>query len=422
MENQSFLNTPLIHTPHLKTDVESRLQCTDTTGTGFIRSCYIAISAFLGIGILTLPYAVARSGWLALILLAITAYMSFCTAILLKRCMQADPYIRSYQDIAELAFGKEFRLIVHVLMNMELYLVAVGLLIIEGDTLHKLFPNFVINLGGLRLGGELFSVVVTALVILPSALLTDLGVLSYVFAMGAAAIIIIVVSILFTGVSGGVGFDGKSQLLIMGGFPTSIALFIACFGGHPVVPTVYISMKNKHQFTMVMLISFLFNNVIYISIAVVGYLMYGSDVQSQITLNLPTRELSSKLAIYTTLAIPVCRYALVMTPVASSIETGLMNKNGDKRSIRLLTRIALLISVAVTACIFPYFESLMAVVGSICVVLASFLLPCCCYLKISGTYRKWSFELVGIIWIIIFGTVAGVVGTYASISDLVGKM
>lgn len=205
----------------------------------------------LGIGILTLPYAVARSGWLALILLAITAYMSFCTAILLKRCMQADPYIRSYQDIAELAFGKEFRLIVHVLMNMELYLVAVGLLIIEGDTLHKLFPNFVINLGGLRLGGELFSVVVTALVILPSALLTDLGVLSYVFAMGAAAIIIIVVSILFTGVSGGVGFDGKSQLLIMGGFPTSIALFIACFGGHPVVPTVYISMKDKHQFTMV---------------------------------------------------------------------------------------------------------------------------------------------------------------------------
>ena len=172
----------------------------------------------------------------------------------------------------------------------------------------------------------------------------------------------------------------------------------------------------------VMLISFLFNNVIYISIAVVGYLMYGSDVQSQITLNLPTRELSSKLAIYTTLAIPVCRYALVMTPVASSIETGLMNKNGDKRSIRLLTRIALLISVAVTACIFPYFESLMAVVGSICVVLASFLLPCCCYLKISGTYRKWSFELVGIIWIMIFGTVAGVVGTYASISDLLGKM
>lgn len=171
------------------------------------------------------------------------------------------------------------------------------------------------------------------------------------------------------------------------------------------------------------LISFLFNNVIYISIAVVGYLMYGSNVQSQITLNLPTRELSSKLAIYTTLAIPICRYALVMTPVATSIETGLMNKNKNKiKWIRLLTRIALLISAAITACAFPYFESLMAVVGSICVVLASFLLPCCCYLKISGAYRKWSFELVGIIGIIIFGTVAGIVGTYASITDLVVKM
>ena len=151
--------------------------------------------------------------------------------------------------------------------------------------------------------------------------------------------------------------------------------------------------------------------------------MYGSNVESQITLNLPMGELSSKLAIYTTLAIPVCRYALVMTPVATSIETtGLTNKNGDKRSVRILTRISLLISAAVTACVFPYFESLMAVVGSICVVLASFLLPCCCYLKISGAYRKWSYELVGIIGIIIFGTMAGIVGTYASVTNLVRKI
>lgn len=171
-----------------------------------------------------------------------------------------------------------------------------------------------------------------------------------------------------------------------------------------------------------MLISFLFNNVVYISIAVVGYLMYGTDVQSQITLNLPTEQLSSKLAIYSALAIPVCRYALVMTPVATSIETGLMNKHGAKRSVQLLTRLSLLISAAVTACIFPHFESLMAVVGSICVVMASFLLPCCCYLRISGNYRRWSCELVGIIGIIIFGTVAGIVGTYASIGDLVGMM
>lgn len=193
---------------------------------------------------LALPYAVARGGWLTLILLAVTAYMSFCTAILIKRCMETNPCIRSYQDIAELAFGKRFRLIVHALINMELYLVAVGLLIIEGDTLQKLFPDFFV-------GGELLSIVVTAVAILPSALLTDLGVLSYVFAMGAASIIIIVVSVLFTGVSGGVGFDGKSQLLIMGGLPTSISLFIACFGGHPVVPTVYIFMNNKRHFTMV---------------------------------------------------------------------------------------------------------------------------------------------------------------------------
>ena len=35
--------------------------------------------------------------------------------------------------------------------------------------------------------------------------------------------------------------------------------------------------------------------------AILGYLMYGDDVESQVTLNLPEGKLISKLAIYTAL-------------------------------------------------------------------------------------------------------------------------
>lgn len=154
--------------------------------------------------------------------------------------------------------------------------------------------------------------------------------------------------------------------------------------------------------------------------AIVGYLMYGDTVESQITLNLPTGKASAEVAIYTTLLIPITRYALMLTPVANGIESGLPENYKNWRPIKILIRMALLLSTVVLACVFPHFESLMAIVGSIFVVLASFLLPCFFYLKISDSYNQsWSYKTIGITGIIIFGTVAGIFGTWFSIAQLV---
>ncbi|KAA8523441.1 hypothetical protein F0562_009864 [Nyssa sinensis] len=224
------------------------------------------------------------------------------------------------------------------------------------------------------------------------------------------------------GEGSGVGFHGKRKLLSMGGIPTSIALYVSCFGGHPVIPTVYMSMQDRGQFTKAMLVSFFFNTIVYLSMAIVGYLMYGNNVDSLITLNLPTEEISSKVALYTTLVIPVTRYALVVSPVANAIESGPLQCYRDTRRIRLLIRISILVSTTMVACAFPYFEFLMAVVGSTLVVFASFLLPCCCYLKISRGYQISRSELTSIIGIIVLGIFAGIIGTYASIAELVQKM
>ncbi|CAB4304129.1 unnamed protein product [Prunus armeniaca] len=71
-------------------------------------------------------------------------------------------------------------------------------------------------------------------------------------------------------------------------------------------------MKNKRQFSNVLLLCFILCTIGYASMAVLGYLMFGSTVQSQITLNLPTETLSSKIAIWTALINPLSKYALMM--------------------------------------------------------------------------------------------------------------
>ncbi|XP_042950098.1 amino acid transporter AVT1J-like [Carya illinoinensis] len=152
--------------------------------------------------------------------------------------------------------------------------------------------------------------------------------------------------------------------------------------------------------------------------AVVGYLMYGEYVESQITLNLPSGEVGAKVAKYSTLLIPITKYALVITPVATAFERELSTNYKHWRPLRMIIRIVLLTSTAIVAHVFPYFENLMAIIGSIFVVAASFVLPCLCYLKIAVSLNGWRSKFMGVVAIIVFGSVAGILGTYLAFVDL----
>lgn len=88
--------------------------------------------------------------------------------------MDTNPNVKTYLDIAEKAYGTNGRIVVSIITNLELYLVTIGLLILEGDNLNKLFPNFSIGFGDLFvIDGSRSFVVLTGLTILPSMLFLD---------------------------------------------------------------------------------------------------------------------------------------------------------------------------------------------------------------------------------------------------------
>lgn len=64
----------------------------------------------------------------------------------------------------------------------------------------------------------------------------------------------------------------------------------------------------------------------------------------------------------------------------------------------------------------------MAVVGSIFVVLGSVVIPCSCYLKISGASQEKSYEFWGIVGVIELTSLARAIGTYLSIAQLAHHM
>ena len=165
--------------------------------------------------------------------------------------MDGRPLIKSYSDIGEEAFGYKGRAIVSIFMYLELYLVATGFLILEGDNLEKLFPNMSFKVYGLRIAGKQGFVLLTALVILPTTWLRNLGVLAYVSVGGVLASIILVGCVMWVGAFDGVGSHEGGKMVNWGGLTTSVSLFTFCYCGHAVFPTIHSSMKDTRQFPKV---------------------------------------------------------------------------------------------------------------------------------------------------------------------------
>lgn len=188
---------------------------------------------------------------MTLALLLFVAILFLYTGLLLQRCMESNSFIKTYPDIGEVAFGCKGRALVSIFMYLELYLVAVEFLILEGDNLEKLFPHVNFKVAGLRIGGKQSFVVLTALAILPTTWLRSWGVLAYVSAGGVLASFILVFCVSWVGVFGGVGFHERGDLLHWKGLPTSVSLFAFCFCGHTVFPTLRNAMKDRSQFSMV---------------------------------------------------------------------------------------------------------------------------------------------------------------------------
>lgn len=128
----------------------------------------------VGVGILSTPYAAAKGGWLSLILLLFFALICCYTAILLRRCLDSDPYIRSYRDVGEASFGKWGRWIVSILLYLELYAVTVEFLIMEGDNLAHRFPSASISLGRYILDPHEVFIILSAAIMLPTVWLRKL--------------------------------------------------------------------------------------------------------------------------------------------------------------------------------------------------------------------------------------------------------
>ncbi|KAK1437118.1 hypothetical protein QVD17_02903 [Tagetes erecta] len=376
----------------------------------FSQAVLNAINVLCGIGILSMPYAFKEGGWISLVLLMVFGVITCYTGILLKLCLERCNGLQTYPDIGQAAFGYFGRVCIASS--------CVEYLIMMNDNLSSLFPHARLDIGGIiHLDSYLFCAIISTLVILPTVWLRNLSLLSYISAGGVVTLAAVVVCLLWLGVVDGVEYQASRTALDFKNLPVAVGLVGFCYGSHSVFPNIYSSMKEPSRYPCALIISFIVSFVMYTTVGVCGYLMFGDAVKSQFTLNMPTNHVTSKVAAWTVVVAPVTKFALTLTPVAYGIEELLPAAQQNSYAGSIIIRTALMILILLVALTVPYFGVVMALTGSVLEMLVSIIFPCACYLRLLHGHTT-TVEITICSLMIFLGMICAIIGTYTSLASI----
>ncbi|XP_043699498.1 amino acid transporter AVT1G-like [Telopea speciosissima] len=379
------------------------------------------VNVLCGVGLLSTPFAVKEGGWMSLLILFGFSIISCYTGLLLKRCLESSPGLKTYPDIGQAAFGVPGRLFIAIILYIELYACCVEFITLMGDNMSTLFPNARMDIGGIHLNCHTFFTILMTIFLLPTILLRNLSLLSYLSGGGVVASLLVVLCLLWVGVVDQVGFHPSGTTLNLANIPVSLGIYGFCYAGHSVFPNLYSSMKKPSEFSTVLVISFSICCFLYTGVAICGFMMFGDSMQSQFTLNMPQNFVASKIALWTAVVNPLSKYALTLTPVALSLEELMPPSPLRSHYVSVFIRTVLVTSTLVVALSVPFFGFVMALIGSLLTMLIALIFPCACYLSILRRRLNW-LQIGVCIFIIIVGIVSSCIGTYSATKKIVDNL
>lgn len=170
------------------------------------QSIFNATNLLMGVGLLSLPYAMHLSGWFGAVLLVVFSAVTNYTAKLLGRIMDYTPTVKlregpgaytmyGFHDMGYVVFGNAGRLFISLIFILETFGYSCVYLIIEGENLQHLIGGYPFFAGWHR---EHFMLLSCA-IFLPTVWVRNLSVLSYLSALGVFSSLVLVLGVLTTG-------------------------------------------------------------------------------------------------------------------------------------------------------------------------------------------------------------------------------
>ena len=174
------------------------------------------------------------------------------------------------------------------------------------------------------------------------------------------------------------------------------------WGGHSVFPNIYRDMRHPYKYRRGVDITYVFTYIIDVGMACAGILMFGDDVRDEITSNIfLTKGYPAGLSVFIAICIaiiPLTKVPLNARPIVSTLEVlfgldsrslavspSLSGMSGLNRGLFKITlRVVTIIIFVVIAIVFPSFDRIMTLLGSVACFSICIILPLAFHLKLFG--------------------------------------
>ncbi|XP_070765866.1 sodium-coupled neutral amino acid transporter 3-like [Enoplosus armatus] len=300
-EHEEFL-------PH-KTGVKKEIHFTDFEGkTSFGMSIFNLSNAIMGSGILGLAFAMSNTGIILFIILLVSiAILSAYSIHLLLKCAGVVG-IRAYEQLGNRAFGPPGKVLaaciitVHNIGAMSSYLFIVKS---ELPLVIQAFLSKQENTGEWFLNGNYLIIIVSILIILPLALMKQLGYLGYTSGFSLSCMVFFLISVIYkkfnipcplgdehhnvtvdyhTGINGTDDVCEAKMFTINSQTAYTIPILAFAFVCHPEVLPIYTELRDatKKRMQNVANISVMAMFVMYLLTALFGYLTFYGAVESEL--------------------------------------------------------------------------------------------------------------------------------------------
>ncbi|PGG95375.1 solute carrier family 32 (vesicular inhibitory amino acid transporter) [Blastomyces parvus] len=398
------------------------------------QTIFNSVNVLIGIGLLSLPLGLMYAGWLIGIpLLIFSAAATAYTAKILAKCMDVDPTLVTYADLAYISFGPHARIVTSLLFCLELMGACVALVVLFADSIDALIPG----LGALR-----WKLICGAILIpmnfVPLRLLSLSSILG-IFCCTSIVLIIFVDGIIKPESPGSLRDPARTSLLPenWSAVPLSFGLIMSPWGGHSVFPNIYKDMRHPHKYGTSLWVTYIFTFLLDLAMAVAGWLMFGPNVRDEITSNILLTVgypnwLSVCIVAFIAI-IPLTKVPLSCRPLVSTAESlcGLHppppTRRHDKSKpkpqphnhspnpflrtvVQSTARILTICIITFIAIVFPYFDRIMAFIGASLCITICIILPVAFYLRIFGSSIPFWERVVDWVLLGVCSTMA-VVGT-----------
>mmetsp|Transcript_26821 Transcript_26821/g.61743 ORF Transcript_26821/g.61743 Transcript_26821/m.61743 type:complete len:632 (-) Transcript_26821:83-1978(-) len=413
----------------------------DEQKSSFLQCTFNMCNILMGVGMLGLPFVLKSAGWIGGFSVATTfALITWRTSYLLGRLLNGDHRsvslfsgsktdpsktgkpVGSFPEIARHTFGYSGAVFLSLVLYFELFSCLAIFFVSIGEHMVQLLPQYSVST---------HETIFAILLAFPTILLKTPRLLSYLSAVGTASTVAVVAVVVASALANGDVTDkfmdpsnsdenGERTFYRSVGLPVAMGIIAYTFSGHAIVPSIYSSMRNPHEFERMIDLTFVIVFTACSLVAGSGYYMFGSLVEDQVTISLAEYSKGGgPINILTALMVltSFSKFTLTTFPLALGIEeifVPYISKGMNMGTISAFTRLTLIFLALLVAVYVPSFSFLCSLVGLVCTMTVSVIFPSAAHLLAFGSNLTATEKILDYSFII-FGFFSAIVGTLAMI-------